>query len=542
MIPKRMGYMIDHVLPKNNMALLVEQLLFLSGIALIIVVVKSIYTLLEHVIANKIIRKQQKDLMEKLQELGFAYYEKVATGKILALFEHSVREVQQTYTFLFPQFIYALAQFLVPSIILLQTQAVFFLAAMVGNLLYVLINQLATKKIHHYLGLETQAAKESQQALYDAVVARNEMKAMGSEAWMVDKVIGKFDGYTHPRMKSIFWRHFRFTTVGLTLTISIILFYIFGLDAIRSGRVLFGEFIAYSFLMGLVSRGFSVFFYIIPAQYHALAYAKELYDFMKLETEVDERQATLKPNLAGSDIHFEKVSFSYREDHLVLDDITLTIKGGEKTAIVGESGSGKSTLLKLIGRFYDVSKGELSIDHCSLKKIDSQHLRDKSAYVFQDTYLFNMSIADNIRFGDLNASDEAVKAVAKKSSADDFITKTEEGYHTIVGERGTRLSGGQKQRLAIARMMLKNPDIILLDEATSALDTVTEHAVKNAIDALSEGKTIITVAHRLSTIRHYDTIIVLADGKVVEKGSYDSLMQEEGYFYGLVMRGDNNES
>jgi len=537
MIPRRMGYLIDYVLPLKNMSNLMTQMVLLCGIAILILLSKALFNYLELVISNKIVMNQQTDLMMKLHDLGFSYYEKVPTGQILSLFENSVKEVQQTYTFLFPHFIYSLVQFIVPSIILITSVPIFFLAAMIGNLLYVFINQYANKKIRYYLGIETQAAHKSQQNLYDALVAAPELKVMGSPDWFIKKTVDAFDEYRIPRMWSIFWRHFRYTTVGLTLTLSTVLFYVYGLNLIKSGELLLGEFIAYSFLMGLISRGFSVFFYIIPAQYHALNYAKDLFEYMHLKPDVKEPVNCKNVDIKEFDIEFKDVSFSYNDDQQIINNLSFTIPSGKKTAIVGESGCGKSTILKLIGRFYDVKQGSVTIGGYNIKDLKLKELRNHFGYVFQDTYLFNMSIRDNIRFSSMNATDEQVIASAKFASAHDFIMETDESYDTMVGERGVRLSGGQKQRISIARMMLKNPEIILLDEATSALDNTTELEIKRSFDKLSEGRTTVAVAHKLSTIMNYDSIIVLDNGRVVEHGTYDELMNNRSIFYSLVMRG-----
>ncbi|PRX29282.1 ATP-binding cassette subfamily B protein [Orenia metallireducens] len=541
MIPRRMGYVIDNVLPLKEMVPLRNQILILCGIVVLILILKAIFYFLEQIIANKITKNQQTDLMVKLQKLGFSYYEKVPTGQIISLFENAVKETQQTYTFLFPQFIYNLAKFVVPSIVLIFGEPIFFIAAMIGNIIYVFVNQFANKKIHYYLGVETKAAHASQQSLYDAIVAKTELKAMGSKDWFIEKTIEDFNQFRIPRMWSVFWRHFRYTTVGLTLTISIFLFYFYGLDLVKSGELLLGEFIGYSFLMGLVSRGFSVFFYIIPAQYHALNYAKYLHDFLKLEPDVREDNNCLKVELDQFDIEFKNVSFAYKDSQPIINNLSLIIPAGKKTAIVGESGSGKSTLLKLIGRFYDVNQGQILMGGYDIKKLKLEHLRQNFGYVFQDTYLFNMSIRDNIKFGNPDASDEEVIKASKLASAHQFIMETEDGYDTIVGEGGVRLSGGQKQRISIARMLLKKPPIILLDEATSALDNVTEAAVKQSLEKLAVNKTVVTVAHRLSTIMDYDSIIVLKAGKIVEEGTYQSLMDQKGLFYQLVIRGVNDE-
>lgn len=541
MIPRHMGYLIDRVIPLKKVSLLVNQILILCGIVAVILVAKAIFNLLEQIITNKIIKNQQTDLIEKLQILGFSYYEKVPTGQILALFENAVGQTQQTYTFLFPQFIYCFAQFIVPSLILIISEPIFFFAAMVGNIIYVFLNRTANKKIKYYLGIETKAAQVSQESLYNVIEATTELKAMGSKDWLIKRTIEDFNKFRIARMWSTFWRHFRYTTVGFTLTISIILFYIYGLELIQSGQLLLGQLVGYSFLMGLVSRGFSVFFYIIPAQYNALCYAKYLYEFLNLEPDVKEEENALEVDIDRFDIEFKNVSFSYKENQSIINDISFKIPAGKKTAIVGESGSGKSTILKLIGRFYDVTEGEILIGGYDINKLKLKNIRQNLGYVFQDTYLFNMSMKDNIKFGRLSATEKEIVQAAKSASAHQFIMDTEEGYDTILGERGIRLSGGQKQRISIARTMLKDPQVILLDEATSALDNVTEAAVKHSLAKLSVGRTVVTVAHRLSTIREYDSIIVLEEGKIAEQGTYQELMDKRGLFYGLVMRGAENE-
>lgn len=541
MIPRRMGYLIDNIIPLNKISLLVNQILLLFGVVVLILIVKSIYNFLEQVISNKIIRNQQTELMLHLQKLGFSYYEKVPTGQILAIFENAVNQTQQTYTFLFPQFIYSLAQFVVPSIILLYSEPIFFVAAMVGNVLYIGLNHVANKKIQYYLDIETKASQASQQSLYDAIEATTELKITGSKEWFQKRTIGYFNEFRIARMWSLFWRHFRYTTVGLTLTLSIVLFYYFGLRLVANGSITLGTLVGYSFLMGLISRGFSVFFYIIPAQYNALNYAKYLFDFLKLQPDVTEDNCRYIDDIDRFDIQLKNISFSYNKNQPLINDISYTIPEGKKIAIVGESGCGKSTLLKLIGRFYDVSNGEIMIGGQDIRDVKMNKLRQNFGYVFQDTYLFNMSMKENIRFGNPEATDFEVIQAAERAKAHEFIMETEDGYETIVGERGSRLSGGQKQRISIARMILKDPKIILLDEATSALDYATEASIKKALDDFSVGKTVIAVAHRLSTIKEYDCILVLEDGKIAEQGTYESLNNKKGIFYGLVMKGVRNE-
>lgn len=568
MIPRQMGDMIDDIFPKNDMSLLVNPLVMMVAIIVVIILSKYVFNLLKVKIANGIARNQQKDLLSQLYRLGFSFYEAVPTGKILSLFENSVKEVQLTYSFLFPHFIYSLSQFLVPSIVLIINEPFFFLVTMVGNSLFVVINKFTNDKIHKFLNEETEKAHLYQESLYNAIAFATESKAMGNQSWMIDKTLKHYEDYRSPRMKSIFWRHFRYTTVGLTLTISLVLFYWVGFKQIQSGQMLLGDFITYSFYIALVSRGFSVFFYIIPAQEHALHYAVDLYGLMQLEPQVKEVTRS-KTNKTQSDIdhpveeshcqiEFDHTSFSYpvdflkglgqnhfghnAQDRMVIDSLSLKIQAGQKVALVGESGCGKSTVLKLLGRFYDIDSGLIKLEGQDIKLMPLSVLRQKMGYVFQETYLLNTTIMENIRWGNLEASDEAVIEAAQKSGAHEFILSCDKGYQTMVGERGVNLSGGQKQRISIARTLLKDPEILLLDEATSALDQKTEYAIKSTIDRIGAHKTVIAVAHRLETIKEFDMIYVLDKGKIIEQGNYDILMSQKGKFYQLVINGDAYEA
>mgnify|MGYP002536343500 CR=1 FL=1 len=232
---------------------------------------------------------------------------------------------------------------------------------------------------------------------------------------------------------------------------------------------------------------------------------------------------------ASGEIVFENVSFGYR-DKEVLHDISMTLPQNSLTALVGPSGSGKSTVMKLCARFYDPSGGRVTFGGIPMREIDPEKLMSRISMVFQDVYLFQDTIRNNIRFGKKDASDDEIIAAAKKACCHDFIMRLPQGYDTMVGEGGCTLSGGEKQRLSIARAMLKEAQIVLLDEATASLDPENEVEVQKAIDSLIKGRTVIVIAHRLKTIMNADRIIVLAEGQVVEQGTHDSLMRNDGLY------------
>jgi ABC-type multidrug transport system fused ATPase/permease subunit len=230
-------------------------------------------------------------------------------------------------------------------------------------------------------------------------------------------------------------------------------------------------------------------------------------------------------------IDFVSVDFGYGDSKLVLNNITLTIERGQMTALVGASGAGKTTLADLVARFYDPTAGQVLIDGVDLRQIEINSLRHKLAVVSQDTFIFNTSVRNNIAYGTEGATDAAIERAAKLANALEFIQDMPEGFETQLGDRGVRLSGGQRQRLAIARALLRDPDILILDEATSALDSVSERLIQESLEKLSVGRTVIAIAHRLSTIVRADKVVVLEQGRIVEQGGYQELLEQRGHLW-----------
>jgi ATP-binding cassette, subfamily B, bacterial len=265
-----------------------------------------------------------------------------------------------------------------------------------------------------------------------------------------------------------------------------------------------------------------------------LASAERVFDVLDSEPDVQEAEEAVRiPRIEGS-VQFQDVTFGYDKHKPVLRYISLDVAPGEMIGYVGHSGAGKSTMINLICRFYDVGEGQILVDGVPIKKIHQQDLRSQIGVVLQDTFLFNGTIAENIGYAKPGATLEEIMAAAKTANAHDFIVQKPDGYDTPVGERGQSLSGGERQRIAIARAVLHNPRILILDEATSAVDTDTEKQIQDAIARLVKGRTTFAIAHRLSTLRNADRLVVLKNGKIEEVGTHAELLEKKGEFHRLV--------
>jgi subfamily B ATP-binding cassette protein MsbA len=263
------------------------------------------------------------------------------------------------------------------------------------------------------------------------------------------------------------------------------------------------------------------------------AAAERVLEVLETESPIVEKENALSKNTFENNITLENISFKYEDDY-VLKDFTLNVPKGATVALVGQSGSGKSTIANLVTRFYDVNEGNITIDDINIKDLTKKSLRGLLGLVTQDSILFNDSVANNIRLGKENATEEEIIEAAKIANAHDFISQLPNGYNTNIGDSGNKLSGGQKQRLSIARAVLKNPPIMILDEATSALDTESERLVQDALEKMMRNRTSIVIAHRLSTIQNADNIVVLQKGVIVEQGSHTELLSTNGVYKKLV--------
>jgi ATP-binding cassette, subfamily B, bacterial len=300
-----------------------------------------------------------------------------------------------------------------------------------------------------------------------------------------------------------------------------------------TGQLSYGELVGFVLYVNVLFKPIDKISAIMELYPKGMAGFKRFMEIIDSEPEVKDTDDAIEIASLNGNIVFKDVSFSYDQQKSVLEDINLNIHAGETIAFVGPSGAGKTTICSLIPRFYDVSNGSIMIDGFDIRNTTKKSLRSQIGIVQQDVFLFTGTIRENIAYGKRDATDKEIIEAAKRAHLEKFIQSLPDGYETEIGERGLKLSGGQKQRLAIARMFLKNPPILILDEATSALDTETEMVIQEALNELAKNRTTLIIAHRLATIRNADRIIVVTEEGIAEEGGHDELIEQGGIFANL---------
>ena len=372
--------------------------------------------------------------------------------------------------------------------------------------------------------------KDANQKAIDSLLNFETVKYFGAETRESGRYNAAMKGYEAAAIKTSYSLGFINIGQSVIINTAMVAVMIMSAQDVAAGRASVGAFVAVNAYIMQVMMPLNFLGFVYREIRQALVDMSEMFILLEQPPEVQDKDAASALEVSGGCIEFRDIHFSYDAERPILKGVSLKVEPGQTWAIVGPSGSGKSTLGRLLFRFYDVTDGALLIDDQDIRDITQRSLHEAIGVVPQDTVLFNDTIYYNIAYGQTGATPDQVKNAAKAAQIHDFVESLPMGYETTVGERGLKLSGGEKQRVGIARTLLKNPPILLLDEATSALDSETEHEIQDSLIEMGQGRTVLTIAHRLSTVVHADRIVVLESGQIVEQGRHDELLLKAGRY------------
>lgn len=527
--PYLVKVMIDKVLRNKEYDLLTFVLMSLGGITLARSILGYIREYTLDYVSSRVSIDLKSDLFNHIQSLPFKYFDSMNTGELMSRMGSDVDNVWRSIAFGIGLAIEQVIYFLVASVLIFRINSKLALVTLItmpliGYIAYKLEKEVgvAYDEISDHNAILNTTAQEN-------IAGARLVKAFAREKHETTKFLSHNKTNYHLNMKQakIWSKHF--PMIEFLCNMSVLAVVCVGGLFVIGDSLTIGELVAFSQYVWMLIWPMRMIGWLTNIITQANTSAKKIFDIMDVVPEIkDKDDAIGMPEIKGH-IKFENVSFKYNENN-ILENINLDIPAGSTVAIMGTTGSGKSSLINLIGRYYDISKGSITVDGNDVRDIRIGDLRSRMSVVAQDTFLFSESISENIRFGKQDASFEEIKKACVDACADEFLDNLAEGYDTVIGERGLGLSGGEKQRLSIARALVKDSSILILDDATSALDMETEYNLLKNLHHRNNKATTFIIAHRISAVKNADLIIFLENGHIVEMGNHKTLLEKEGRY------------
>ncbi|MDA8852659.1 ABC transporter ATP-binding protein/permease [Hyphomicrobiales bacterium] len=530
-LPELIRRVIDDIFVNADRSMLT----ILPLVALSIMLIRAIGTYGANVAINYIgqgiVGSLQKDLYKSILNSDLSYINSIHSARFISSFTADSSKLRETMS----SVVVNLSRNILMVIGLVGY--LFYVDATLATIFFIVIPPAAIglkflgKRLRKAIRMSLEEIGTLSALVSETIKGIRIIKAYGKEQIHIKKASTVIDRVVKFSMKGVRARSASAPIMEIVTGVAIACIIYYAGNKSLDGLMTVGSFMAFTTAAGLLYDPLKAVANLQAMLQEGIAASQRLFPILDNKPKINDKKDFKKLDKISGSISFENVSFSYSEsENTVLNNISIEINSGQTVAFVGPSGAGKSSLLNLVPRFYDVSSGRVKIDGIDIKDLSLSDVRESSALVSQDTLIFDLSIRENIIFGNNYVTEDFFQKVCKDSLVDDFVKDLKLGYETVAGESGVRISGGQKQRIAIARAMIKNAPILLLDEATSSLDSDSEKKVQIALDALIKNKTALVIAHRLSTIRNVDIIYVIDQGKIVEKGNHVSLIQQDGLY------------
>jgi ATP-binding cassette subfamily B protein len=530
---------IDTALPDRNLRLLIWLVIGMVAVAAVTSAFGVVQTWISTKIGQQVMHRLRTDVFAHLQRQSIAFFTRTRTGEVQSRITNDIGGMQSVVTST------------ATSVASNLTTAVATAVAMAAlswrlSLISLVVMPPAIYLTRRVARMRRTITAQQQRELADLNVTVEEglsisgiqlSKTMGAGPALVDRFTGSSTRLIDLELRSQLAGRWRMASMSVIFAAIPAVIYLAAGLPVAAGTMSIGTLIAFTTLQGTLFRPITSLLNVGVSLVSSLALFARIFEYLDLPVEVDDpaEPVAVDPARVKGHVRFEDVTFAYGgSDSAAVAGIDLDVPAGTTLALVGETGSGKSTIASLAARLYDPSAGRVTIDDVDLRDMTLADLASVVGVVSQETYLLHTTVRENLRYAKPDASDAEIEAAARAAQIHDLIANLPEGYDTVVGSRGHRFSGGEKQRIAIARTLLRNPRVLVLDEATSALDNETERAVQKAFDALAQGRTTITIAHRLSTVRDADQIVVIDRGRVVEAGTHSSLVADNGRYAALA--------
>jgi len=482
-------------------------------------------------VGQRALRQLALETFQHMHALSLRYHLTRKTGGLSRIIERGVKGVEFLLRFMLFSIGPLVLELLMIAAILFFVFDVWYLAVIVAVIaIYIWFTFKVTEWRVQIRKKMNEKDTDANQKAIDSLLNYETVKYFNAEEREANRYDESMRGYARAALTTSYSLAFLNFGQSLLITAGLVIVMVMAAIGVNNGDLTVGDFVMVNAYMIQITMPLNFLGTVYREIRQSLIDMGEMFDLLQFQREVEDKPDAQALNISGGTLNFNNIDFGYNDDRAILQGLSLEVKAGETVAVVGPSGSGKSTIGRLMFRFYDVTGGSLSIDGQDVRDVTQSSLHQNIGIVPQDTVLFNDTVGYNIAYGRPDATTEEVIDAAKAARIHDFIISLPDGYETAVGERGLKLSGGEKQRVGIARTLLKNPPVLVLDEATSALDTDTERDIQESLRQMSEGRTVITIAHRLSTVVDADKIVVLDSGQIIEQGTHDQLLALDGRY------------